>query len=106
MTQRSEIHDNRFDEDGFLYDPSLWNPRLAQNIAQHDGITELEYRHWIMIAEMRKYYYQYHTPPAMHFICHHSHLGSNCAGLFHHNAREAWRIAGLPNPGEEAKAYL
>jgi hypothetical protein len=22
------------------------------------------------------------------------------------NPREAWRVAGLPNPGEEAKTYL
>lgn len=107
----TRFRDSRFDEDGFLHDPNLWNPRLAQNIAQKDGIAILEYDHWIIIAEMRKYYYQYGSPPAMRYICHHSHLGENCIALFHNNlsrsnAREAWRIAGLPNPGEEAKAYL
>lgn len=106
MAQTTDIRDTRFDEDGFLHDPYQWNPRLAQDIAQQDGITILEYKHWLMIAALRKYYFQYHTPPAMRYICHHSHLGSSCTALFHHNAREAWRIAGLPNPGEEAKAYL
>lgn len=106
MTYSTDYRDDRFDEDGFLVDPGQWNPRLAQSIALQDGIEILEVNHWLMIAAMRKYYFQYHTPPAMHYIYHHSHLGENCADLFHQNAREAWRIAGLPNPGEEAKAYL
>ena len=106
MTESTEPFDDRFDEDGFLQDPNQWTPRLAQSIAQQDGFSQLEYIHWIMIAAMRKYYYEYYSPPLMHYICHHGHLDSNCIELFHHNAREAWRIAGLPNPGEEAKAYL
>ena len=106
MTESTKPIDVRFDEDGFLQDPNQWTPSLAQNIAQQDGFSHLGYKHWIMITTMRKYYFRYYSPPAMHYICHHSHLDPDCAELFHHDMREAWRIAGLPNPGEEARAYL
>jgi len=29
-----------------------------------------------------------------------------CLEQLFHGTREAWRIAGLPDPGEEARAYM
>lgn len=33
-------------------------------------------------------------------------LDADCLHQLFRSPRQAWRIAGLPNPGEEAKAYL
>jgi tRNA 2-thiouridine synthesizing protein E len=34
------------------------------------------------------------------------HLGKYAVDRLFGGCREAWRIAGLPNPGEEAKSYM
>ena len=96
-----------FDEDGFLSDPSQWSESVARFIAASDGIGELTQEQWSIIWSMRDTYFKYEAPPVPHFVCHINHMQKNCVSvLFDNNRREAWRIAGLPNPGEEAKAYL
>ena len=97
----------KFDEDGFLTDPKQWNESLARLIAACDGFGELSQEHWSIIQSMRDEYFKYRAPPVPRFVCHINHMQKNCMGeLFDNDRREAWRIAGLPNPGEEAKAYL
>lgn len=97
----------KFDEDGFLSDPNQWSESLARFIAACDGVGELTPEQWSIIRSMRDEYFKYRAPPVPRFVCHINHMQKNCVGtLFDNNRREAWRIAGLPNPGEEAKAYL
>lgn len=96
-----------FDEDGFLKDPGQWDESVARSIAARDGIGELTLDQWEMIWSMRNEYFKYQAPLVPRFLCHINHMHKNCMNLlFDNNRREAWRIAGLPNPGEEAKAYL
>ncbi len=95
-----------FDDDGFLVDPMRWDRLLAEQIAGTDGIGLLQDGHWAVIQLLRDHYFRYGALlPASH-VCRMNELDAECvAGLFH-NMREAWRIAGLPNPGEEAKSYM
>ncbi|MEJ2347169.1 MAG: TusE/DsrC/DsvC family sulfur relay protein [Gammaproteobacteria bacterium] len=96
-----------FDDAGFLKNPHQWNESLAERIAEHDGLGTLTDRHWSVIRSLRAHYLRCGAPPAMHHICHLNHLGPDCVDrLFGHGALEAWRIAGLPDPGEEAKTYM
>jgi tRNA 2-thiouridine synthesizing protein E len=96
-----------FDDAGFLLNPCRWNRGVALSIAREEGMDHLKHKQWVMLAALRRYYFKYHSPPAMHYICHVTHLGEHCTSrLFARGAREAWRIAGLPNPGEEARAYM
>jgi tRNA 2-thiouridine synthesizing protein E len=44
--------------------------------------------------------------PYMSRICRIMHLGKHGVQRLFGSCREAWRIAGLPNPGEEAKTYM
>lgn len=95
------------DEDGFLKSPDNWSETLALFLARNDGVRELSERHWAIIFSLRDYFYRYGTPPASLNVCHVNRLEGGClTDLFNNGYKEAWRIAGLPNPGEEAKAYM
>ncbi|MBS4097706.1 MAG: TusE/DsrC/DsvC family sulfur relay protein [Sulfuricella sp.] len=96
----------KFDADGFLDDPTAWSRELAQQLATEDGIGPLGDAHWAVIDELRAHYLDYGALPPGSHVCRVNRLDTQCVpGLFA-NMREAWRIAGLPNPGEEAKSYM
>lgn len=95
------------DLDGFFCDPEMWNEDLARAIARNDGVPELTPDHWAIIYALRKHYHRFGaTPPAFSHLCKVNHLGKHCVENLFRNEREAWRIAGLPDPGEEVKAYM
>lgn len=95
-----------FDEAGLLRDPRNWTPELARELARQAGITELTDQHWAYINRLRDYYQRFHVPPPASRICRELHLGHGCGHELFPTCLQAWRIAGLPDPGEEAKAYL
>lgn len=95
-----------YDEDGLLRDPQRWNEAVAGEIARDLGIGELTDDHWQVIRALREYYAQFGVAPAMIRVCRQHHRGLDWVhGLFQ-SCLNAWRVAGLPNPGEEAKSYL
>jgi len=95
------------DEDGFLIDPQRWTEAVARRLAERDGIGELTEDHWKIIRTLRDHYLRTGAMPPEQHICHENHLDRHCVErLFGNSLREAWRVAGLPNPGEEAKAYM
>lgn len=96
-----------FDEDGFSTDPANWDETTAQRIASHDGVGVLTAPQWAVIHSLREYYRRFGALPMFRRICHSQHMDAHCVDiLFNHDGKEAWRIAGLPNPGEEGKAYM
>ncbi len=95
-----------FDEDGFLADPGQWSKELAQQIASQDGLGDLGDAHWAVILQLRDHYLNSGALVPPSHACQVNELDPQCVtGLFR-DMREAWRIAGLPNPGEEAKSYM
>ena len=99
--------ENLLDTDGFISDPEVWSEELAKRIAHNDGLPELTPEHWTVIHALREHYHRFGTaPPAFSHICNEHHLGKHCVENLFRSDREAWRIAGLPDPGEEAKAYM
>lgn len=96
--------DADFDENGLLKNPAQWNETLARDIARRHGIEELTERHWKVIHALREYYARFGVPPAALQMCglDDPYCGHDLFG----DAFTAWRIAGLPDPGEEAKTYL
>lgn len=95
-----------FDEDGFLTDPAQWNKALAEQIASQDGIGKLGDAHWGVIEQLREHYLKYGALLPTSHVCRVNQLDPQCVADLFQNMREAWRIAGLPNPGEEAKSYM
>jgi sulfur relay (sulfurtransferase) DsrC/TusE family protein len=95
-----------FDEDGFLIDPDMWSESLADRIAQNDGLGELSELQVGLLHALRREFAKHGTVMALSHVCHLTGQSADCMQHLFPNPREAWRVAGLPNPGEEAKAYL
>ena len=96
-----------FDPDGFLLDPAMWSEGLADRIARTDGLGELSDVQLGLLHTLRHEFAKHGSITALSHVCHLT--GQSDADCMHHlfpSPREAWRLAGLPNPGEEAKSYL
>jgi tRNA 2-thiouridine synthesizing protein E len=95
-----------FDADGFLTDPEMWSESLAGRIAQADGLGELNELQLSVLHALRHEFAKHGTVTALSHVCHLTGQSADCMQHLFPTPREAWRVAGLPNPGEEAKSYL
>ena len=95
-----------FDADGFLIDPGQWSEPLAEQTARCDGIGPLDELQMTLLRILRREYARHRSVTALSHVCHLAGEPPDCMQHLFPCAREAWRLAGLPNPGEEAKAYL
>ena len=82
-----------------------WNEVVAERIATEQGISQLTEEHWRVIHTLRQHFIQYGAMPPMRFACDINRLAPHCVDQLFHTPQEAWRIAGLPDPGEEAQGY-
>jgi tRNA 2-thiouridine synthesizing protein E len=95
-----------FDEDGFLVEESLWSKELAPALAAEEGVGELTEAHWRVIDHIREKYFRLGSPPSLRRVCRETSLSRAQIHNLFGGCLAIWRIAGLPNPGEEAKSYL
>lgn len=95
-----------FDNDGFCQIAQGWTEDMAQKIADMDGIGRLNEAQLSLLRQLRSHYLRWGSPPALPHICRISGFTPNCMTQLFPSAYEAWRVAGLPNPGSEAVAYL
>lgn len=95
-----------FDEDGLLLDPGDWNEAVAQQTATLNGIPHLTDDHWRVIDALRQHYARFGVAPPMNSVCRAEGEDRNWIHDLFDTCLNAWRVAGLPNPGEEAKTYL
>ena len=95
-----------FDDDGFLCESGNWTPSLAAVLARRAGIGELTAKHWQVIHFVRERYFSIGALPVMRLVCRAAGLDRSKAHQLFSGCRSLWQIAGLPDPGEEAKAYM
>lgn len=95
-----------FDEDGFLLEPAAWTIDLARDLALGEGIARLDYEHWRVLHFIRDYHARFGAAPLIRRVCRRSGLARSDVKRLFASCRSAWRIAGLPHPGEEAKTYM
>lgn len=95
-----------FDADGFLLDPAMWSESLAGRVARSDGLGELSELQIGLLHALRHEYAKHGSVPALRHVCHITGQDADCMQPLFPSPREAWRLAGLPNPGEEAKSYM
>jgi TusE/DsrC/DsvC family sulfur relay protein len=106
MRTQVQVPEVQFDEDRLLLDPEQWSEALARFIAVREEVGELREQHWQIIYALRAHYARFGAAPAMIQVCRlHGQSPHWVQDLFH-TCLNAWRVAGLPNPGEEAKSYL
>ena len=107
MVTAMEPIDTLIDSEGFLREPELWNEQIARAIARFDGLPQLTHDHWVIIRALREHFDRFGAAlPAFSHVCITNHMDKHCVGNLFNSQREAWRVAGLPDPGEEAKAYM
>lgn len=94
------------DENGLLVDASSWDKQVAEVIAEQLGVGKLSPDHWKVIGALRKHYNRFGVAPAMFNICRSNGQKSDWVHNLFNTCLDAWRVAGLPDPGEEAKSYL
>ena len=94
------------DADGFLIDPHRWNKGMARGLAHLSGIEELTPDHWAVIYYLREHHLTYGSLPPMSQVCRTRDLDREAVKRLFGGCRQAWRTAGLPNPGSEALSYM
>ena len=99
------IH-SRFDVDGFLIDPSVWNKTLAKQLAMQSDLHDLSDKHWEVIEIVRERYFSMGALPVMRLICKAAGIDPDQAHHLFSSCKNLWQIAGLPNPGDEAISYM
>ncbi len=94
------------DERGFVAHPKTWTPELAAELAREAGIAVLTRKHWEVIHHVRARYFSLGALPVMRLVCRAAGLDARHAHRLFDSCRLLWQIAGLPDPGEEAKSYM
>ncbi|MBL8565571.1 MAG: TusE/DsrC/DsvC family sulfur relay protein [Hyphomicrobiaceae bacterium] len=94
------------DEDGLISDFSFWTEDLARELAREEGIKELGEGHWKLIGALRSEYERLAAISSIRNVCQQAGIDRGEVNKLFGYCLVAWRVAGLPNPGEEAKSYL
>ncbi|MEA3641911.1 MAG: TusE/DsrC/DsvC family sulfur relay protein [Lamprobacter sp.] len=100
------LHADMLDEYGFFKDPSFWNRDLALRLAAEMDLGELSEAHWRLIDRVRADYLDSGMLPVQPTLCHDLGLDPDCILTLFGGPIDVWRLAGLPNPGEEARTYM
>lgn len=94
------------DAEGFLIDPTLWNPGMARVMAELDEVGPLGPDHWSIIYYLREHRMTYGAIPPVSQICRTHGMERDAVRRLFGSCRQAWRLAGLPHPGDEALSYM
>lgn len=100
------LHGDLLDEYGFLKEPDLWSRDLALGLAAEMNLGELSETHWRLIDHVRAHYLETGMLPVQSTLCRELELDSDCIIDLFGGPIEVWRLAGLPDPGEEARTYM
>ena len=95
-----------FDYNGTIIESEEWTRIVAEGLSQRIGIKEMNKEHWQVIHRLRDYYDEFGVSPSMENLCYEFKQDKQWVHRLFGSALNAWCIAGLPDPGEEAKSYL
>ncbi len=89
------------DDDGYLLHSEDWNETVARALARREGIGELTKDMMDILIFMRQYYGEHKFFPILRYVCKNLDQPRECVTEKFIEPVIAWKIAGLPNPGEE-----
>jgi len=93
------------DEAGFLTNLEDWSETVAGILARQEGITELTEDQLDILKFLRAYYKKHSFFPIVRYVCKNVHQPRNCVTERFLDPVTAWKIAGLPNPGDEVMRF-
>ena len=93
------------DDGGFLTDIEVWTGDVARALAAREGIGQLSDEHLAILRSLREYYAKHRFFPIVRAICRSVHQPRTCVTDRFPDPVTAWKIAGLPNPGEEVIGF-
>jgi TusE/DsrC/DsvC family sulfur relay protein len=93
------------DQDGFLISLEDWTESVARILAVREGIDDLSEDRLDILKFMRTYYRKHQFFPIVRYVCKNVHQPANCVTEQFIDPVKAWKIAGLPNPGEEVNMF-
>ena len=105
---RSALDQHRYqavDEEGYLIDPGTWDRSFTERRADEAGLI-LTAQHWQLIDLIRDKYLRLGALPPMRTVCKAVGLDKHALKRQFGSCLALWKISGLPNPGDEAKAYM
>lgn len=95
------------DANGYLKNINAWNDSVATAIAKSEGIKKFTDEHLEVVRFLRNYYMKFNSFPLLKMVCTNLHKPKSCMTKpFNMDPLKAWKIAGLPQPVEEAIVYL
>lgn len=106
MIEQDDRRFRRLDANGFLTNPAHWDAHLATQIARRLRISELTVAHWRVIERLRTTWLRDGRMPVQRLVCRELNLVCDCVNKLFGGLMEAWMVAGLPDPGDEARAYM
>ena len=59
----------RVDDDGFLSNLEDWDEKVAQGLAEREGVGQLNDEHMEIVKFMHSYYKKYHAFPILSYVC-------------------------------------
>ena len=93
------------DDEGYLLNFNDWGEDVACALARNEGVEELTKDKMDIIKFLREYYKEYNFFPILRAVCKNVHQPKNCITENFMNPVKAWKIAGLPNPGDEVNLF-
>ena len=94
------------DGEGYLENIEDWSETVAQALAEREGVGELTKEKIEILKFMRDYYKQFNAFPMLGYVCKHVHQKKECVTEQFIDPIEAWKVAGLPKPLDEAIEHL
>jgi TusE/DsrC/DsvC family sulfur relay protein len=104
-TVEHEGHTITVDEDGFLVRLEDWTEPIARFLAAKEGIPDLSEDQLDILKFLRAYYLKHNFFPIVRSVCKNVRQPKNCITEKFMDPVKAWKIAGLPNPGEEVNMF-
>lgn len=98
-------HKELLDAEGYLFDQGFWNRAFTEQLARQQGI-ELNTDSWRLIETIRDKFLRLGALPPMRSLCKSVGVDRYQVKRQFGSCLNLWKIAGLPNPGEEAIAYM
>lgn len=89
------------DDQGYMVNYEDWNETVAAALARREGIGELTKDKLDILKFMRSYYEEHKFFPILRYVCKSVDQPRDCVTEKFIEPITAWKVAGLPNPGDE-----